>query len=49
MELEKYIYVYNNWCVKILKWFEIILVIDWLNVDLFFVDVVGMDLNVFRI
>lgn len=23
--------------LKILKWFEIILVIDWLNVDLFFV------------
>lgn len=35
--------------LKILKWFEIILVIDWMNVDLFFVDVVGMDLNVFRI
>lgn len=35
--------------LKILKWFEIILVIDWLNIELFFVDVVGMDWNVFRI
>lgn len=43
-----YMYVIID-VLKILKWFEIILVIDWLNVDLFFVDVVGMDLNVFRI